>query len=186
MILSHYSSQEIPDLFNKIYCSQEKWKPEGLWVSVENANRSWKEFCMENDYNIKGLTYEHSVDLKITSNFLILDTVSKINSFTEEYTIRWTDLEYTLIDWGRLSKERDGIIISPYQPSVAANISTFWYWGWDCASGCIWNLDSIASLRLREIFSLDALYQVEAEQPTGAYEWVQEDVMPYQWPENSI
>jgi len=38
-----------------------------------------------------------------------------------------------------VSKEYDGIEIAPYQWD--ARLSLIWYYGWDVASGCIWNLD---------------------------------------------
>jgi hypothetical protein len=45
--------------------------------------------------------------------------------------------------WSVISKEYDGIIISPYQWNLQFHTCFFWYHGWDCASGCVWNLDSI-------------------------------------------
>lgn len=53
---------------------------------------------------------------------------------------------YNIPDWENIAKEYDGIIIAPYQQSWRLIFS--WYHGLDCASGCIWNLDSIKEFKL--------------------------------------
>lgn len=40
----------------------------------------------------------------------------------------------------------DGIVITPYVWSMRLDRSAFWYYGWDCASGCIWNASAVAEL----------------------------------------
>ncbi|QBI98814.1 hypothetical protein SEA_BOBBY_184 [Mycobacterium phage Bobby] len=48
------------------------------------------------------------------------------------------------IDWGKVAADYGGIIIAPYQWS--RRMDPHWYYTWDCASGCIWNLEAIESL----------------------------------------
>ena len=56
-----------------------------------------------------------------------------------------------MLDFLKVMDEYDGIIIAPYQYSCRLmNSSTAWYYGWDCASGCIWNLGCI-SIKLDSI-----------------------------------
>ena len=43
-----------------------------------------------------------------------------------------------------LDRRVDGIIIAPYQWYCRMTVD--WYYTWDCASGCIWNLDAIESV----------------------------------------
>ena len=57
------------------------------------------------------------------------------------YQIRWEEVK-TL--W-------DGIIISPYNWKCRHSPSTEWYYGWDCASGCIWNVEAIKNYKLEAI-----------------------------------
>ncbi|RYE19920.1 MAG: hypothetical protein EOP45_11870 [Sphingobacteriaceae bacterium] len=49
------------------------------------------------------------------------------------------------IDWTSLATDYDGILISPYQ--YCMRLRYLWFGGWDCASGCIWNLSCIDSLK---------------------------------------
>ena len=48
------------------------------------------------------------------------------------------------IDWPAVATDYPGLIIAPYQWSCRMSEFTRWYYGWDCASGCIWNADAIA------------------------------------------
>lgn len=50
------------------------------------------------------------------------------------------------IMWPKVAKEYQGIIISPYQWERRDFFGTFWYSGWDCASGCIWDKEAIKSI----------------------------------------
>ena len=36
-----------------------------------------------------------------------------------------------------------GIIISPYQWDCRLALESGWYYGWDCSSGCIWDISCI-------------------------------------------
>jgi hypothetical protein len=46
------------------------------------------------------------------------------------------------IMWGEVAEEYSGIIISPY--SRARSKSYLWYYGWNCAGGCIWDTEIVA------------------------------------------
>jgi hypothetical protein len=79
---------------------------------------------------------EHEYEVVLhDSNILVLDTPKKILEFGREYRIGES------IDWPRLAKTHDGIEISPYQWSLRLNL--LWYYGWDVASGCIWNTEKL-------------------------------------------
>ena len=49
------------------------------------------------------------------------------------------------IDWDRVLSEYDGIEIAPHQEDLRVDPKFRWYWAWDSAGGCIWNLGAIAS-----------------------------------------
>jgi hypothetical protein len=40
-----------------------------------------------------------------------------------------------------LTDKYDGIEINPYQ--FEARYQYLWYYGWDIASGCVWNLNNV-------------------------------------------
>ena len=39
-------------------------------------------------------------------------------------------------DWGAVAARYDGIEIAPYV--WERRLEVWWYYGWDCASGCLW------------------------------------------------
>lgn len=55
------------------------------------------------------------------------------------------------LDWLKVKQKYQGIIIAPYQWKCRMAQETKWYYGWDCASGCIWDLDCIDEFKLIEI-----------------------------------
>ncbi len=46
----------------------------------------------------------------------------------------------------QVAKLYQGIIIAPYCYSIRLDNDCFWYYPWDCASGCIWDATAIAAL----------------------------------------
>jgi len=156
MQLKHYSTHPIRELdLHKKPKSVELnplWmKPRGLWVSIEDGY-GWKDWCTSEEFNLFGLRFEHEVILKDKNNILYLNTPEEIINFsklykdTDEVSLRLRREGY--IDWSKVKRDYQGLIISPYQWSCRLEIETFWYYGWDCASGCLWDLDCIESFKL--------------------------------------
>jgi hypothetical protein len=46
-------------------------------------------------------------------------------------------------EWDALFEEYDGIEIAPYQWHFRLAPDFFWYYGWDCASGCVWRASKL-------------------------------------------
>ena len=53
------------------------------------------------------------------------------------------------IDWPKVAERYDGIIIAPYQWSRRLD-GPMWYYGWDCASGCVWRARAVLELKSME------------------------------------
>jgi len=51
----------------------------------------------------------------------------------------YCNIDIDFIDWKKVAKEYNGIEIWPYQWKCGHDPKCFWYYSWDCASGCIWN-----------------------------------------------
>jgi len=152
MKLIHYSRVPIAKLRSRRqkgpYSRHDK--PKGLWVSVEDSNHSWHDWCISQDFSIGALQFPHYVQLVPNANILLLDTDDKILEFSEEYLVdppfkTSVSLNW-FIDWKRLSREYHGIIIAPYSWGLRLDQRVSWYYGWDCASGVIWNKRAIAKL----------------------------------------
>lgn len=115
-------------------------KPRGLWVSIEGNGDGWSDWCAAEDYGIGSIA--HRVTLKPEAKILILSGASELSRFHSLY--RCVD-DY--IAWDHLAGSYQGIIIAPYcwEHRLSGPVSR-WYYGWDCASGCIWDAAAIESI----------------------------------------
>lgn len=141
-------------------------KPNGLWFDV---NMSWKRWCEAVQFRQEKLRYRHSVTLLDTSRLLFLRNAKDIDVFTREYARNLSGhiqplqsskdidafaLQYgsdlfgdilgqftNYILWGEVAEKHSGIIIDPY--SRARSKTYLWYYGWNCAGGCIWDTSVI-------------------------------------------
>ena len=52
---------------------------------------------------------------------------------------------YFAPDWARVGEAYPGIIIAPYIWSRRLD-GPMWYYGWDCASGCVWDPSVVRSI----------------------------------------
>lgn len=160
MNLTHYSDQPTTLGRERIYKQQKmrSWvdKPRGLWVSVDGED-DWKSWCEGQPFNLEGLKFPHRVVLADDANVLHIATPEEFLAFVDSYGVpdpTWDDRlnvlnhDYVAIDWTKVAGEYDGIIIAPYRWEF--RLSFMFYYGWDCASGCIWNLNAIKEFELKE------------------------------------
>jgi hypothetical protein len=150
MRLLHYSSNMIEKLLQIEYPQKDmNWhaKPNGLWLSVEGDD-DWKWWCEQEEFLLENLEFVYEVILKKEANVLHLLWEDQIIDMAKKYPygdFLWPTKEprtYEL-DWELVKKDYQGIIISPYQWGCRMDQDCCWYYGWDCASGCIWDLDCI-------------------------------------------
>lgn len=123
-------------------------KPNGLWVSVENQKDSWSKWCRREQFRIESLKHKTRIKLKHDSKIIRLKSKEDILGFTKAAgTPLLPDQNFTTLypAWERIARIADGIIISPYIWASRRDMETIWYYGWDCASGCIWSLNAIES-----------------------------------------
>lgn len=160
--LFHYSACEIKELRNDFHDKHREHipifsKPHGFWFSVEDyeEDENWKTWCEGERFRLECLKYRYSVGLRRNSDILLLGSPNKIIEFGRKYAgTDPTDFGGFLKDttrpdyiywikWEQVMEDYDGIIIAPYQWSCRLASETTWYYGWDCSSGCIWNMDII-------------------------------------------
>lgn len=141
--LSHYTSKPLGEIRTIPQEVREScfYKPSGLWVSVDGED-DWASWCASNDFGIG--TERYRVYLSAAPRVLVLTSASELFDFTDTYGRPVERYHDTYIDWPAVAAEYSGIIIAPYQWSCRMHSRTNWYYGWDCASGCIWNSDAIA------------------------------------------
>lgn len=120
-------------------------KPDGLWISVDGDD-DWPSWCERSDFGIGSRRYR--VSIAEQANILLIDTPLQLIQFTREFGLRsefGLFVDYA-IDWRTVAARYHGIIIAPYHWSRRIDDRTRWYYGWDCASGCIWDADAIGSV----------------------------------------
>lgn len=158
----HYSEEPIPSLDERTYDQSEfiwQAKPNGLWFSVEGLenlpnNYNWKEWCESEKYRVEALAFPYEIILKEDANIVHLKSVEEIKEFTKQFplTTRDWDAEWDTcqLKWDKVKNKYQGIIIAPYQWDCRLSLESSWYYGWDCSSGCIWDLDCIKEFKLLE------------------------------------
>lgn len=123
-------------------------KPKGLWYGI---NDSWINWCKS---EMPGWLCPYIYEIVLNKRYIkVITTVEQLEEFETEYCefpkpiIGLTPLSNPHnIDYKRLSAAYAGIEIAPYL--YQKRLSSMHYYGWDCASGCIWNEVAIKELRL--------------------------------------
>ncbi len=169
----HWASGPVK-LHKRSYLQSRHPKPNGLWFDV---NEEWKRWCEAADFRLDTLRYRHTVTILDTSRILFLRGAEDIDEFTEKYRRNLFDniqllqsakdidefsREYgsdlfgdikqqfsNYIAWGEVAEKHSGIIIAPYSGSRSQTY--LWYYGWHCASGCVWDSSVIRLGRPCEI-----------------------------------
>ena len=116
-------------------------KPQGLWYGCGDA---WVEWVRS-----------ESPEWLEASNYLYeVKTDGKVLKISNDEEFQALETEFGLqspfgrsIDWELIQKEGyGGIEICPY--NMQRRMSSDWYYGWDVASGCIWDSSSIQDVVL--------------------------------------
>jgi hypothetical protein len=125
-------------------------KPNGLWYGI---GPSWIEWCLSETEWVHPFVHEVIVN---ENRILKIDNIEDFEKFESEYQTPNAFLEgfpiprssrlSFYINYPKLAEKYDGIEISPYLHEK--RLDSVWYYGWDCASGCIWNTNAIKELKL--------------------------------------
>jgi hypothetical protein len=157
--LVHYSAEPLTALRDvpvQKVDEMDYFKPRGLWVSDDACENNWRWWCEAEGFRLDALAYAHDVAIKPDANILLLGSSNDIDEFTERWHI-WPfpgpRHSRSYIDWPSLRSRYAGIVITPYiwerRLSMGSGPDAMWYYSWDCASGCIWDVSAIASATLR-------------------------------------
>lgn len=109
----------------------------------DESDYGWHRWCEDEEFRRENLEYETKFIVEDDTHFLVIDTVEKLLKFTDKYKLPFgidTINSSMFLDWLRVRNEYTGILITPYQYSLRLHTSTAWYYGWDCASACVWDL----------------------------------------------
>lgn len=144
--LIHYSAKLLTKLEPVELGTLHNGKPHGFWFSVEGED-DWKSWCEAESFHLESLAYPHEVVLAPAANILRLTNAFDIDLFTEQFSkpCEWSSTRRD-IDWLKVANIYQGIIIAPYIWQRRMSEHTFWYYGWDCASGCVWDIRAVQSV----------------------------------------
>lgn len=123
-------------------------KPRGLWVSDEAAEQSWSQWCADENFRDTSRQVATEVTLAADHDLLWLSSALDLHRFTDAFGVpnRYGD---RAINWGAVAAGHSGIVITPYVWEARRNLS--WYYGWDCASGCIWDPSCVIALSVADL-----------------------------------
>ena len=148
MILSHYSDNPVLSPSSIKQKDDADMKPQGLWLSVDGPD-DWASWCESEKFRDIEDQYQHRVELTSSANILRITNSDELRDFHSKYVAgqEGRPWERYAVDWSRVATGSQGIIIAPYIWSERLG-DIGWYYGWDCASGCIWDKDAIAKVEL--------------------------------------
>jgi len=142
-------------LHNTTISQKVDMKPKGLWYGFGNE---WIDWVRGNMPDWEGNHVYHII-FPESKNVLKIKSVHEIMEFTKGYL---SDINKVggyspggigyahaygikhmtmYMDWPKVAKKYDGIEIYPYLHNVRHEL--MWYYGWDVASGCVWNLSNV-------------------------------------------
>jgi len=157
--LIHYSNQYITSVATVEQANNPRgnwYKPHGLWVTTPGED-DWPSWCRGEEFRLDMLTHATEVILSPTANLLVIEGKEQLRAFHKEYSKLPSFAEELpaeqqklfrghAVRWGDIAERYDGIVITPYVWDMRLDHSAFWYYTWDCASGCIWNASAVAEL----------------------------------------
>lgn len=152
MKLVHFSPSAEPIQFVERPQQAMMYKPRGLWVSDED-DFGWSKWCKNEDFHQENLQFAHPVEL-VPEHVKLLATREQLLDFTRRYALQDVtnerDPDYPLrnqfLDWDKVAREHGAVVITPYHWDCWMDEDCFWYYGWDCASGIVFQRRAIASI----------------------------------------
>lgn len=130
------TNDEGVDLTREIQTQGRGPKPNGLWYALGSEWLHWLSTEMPDWLD----DYSHAFYLDLDySKILRINDDKKFEQFEETYSDHSN--AYGNVDWSFVAMKYKGIEIIPYR--MEYRTESFWYYPWDIASGCIWDLSAI-------------------------------------------
>lgn len=148
MRLIHYSDEPLTTVRSVRHSDKRAgaYKTPGLWVSAE-GDYDWVWWCKSERWGLDRLVSATEVVLASGANIKHLTNAAEIDDFTETFALDRTPIWHRGLDWHAIRQEWQGLIIAPYCWERRLADHTSWYYGWDCASGVIWDAAAVQELR---------------------------------------
>lgn len=145
LTFSHFSNAATLEPRNATQFERFAWdKPKGLWLSVDGDD-DWPAWCAQTGIRDIARQHRFHVELADDADVLWLRGFHDLLTFTERFARPITEM-ITGVAWDDVASEYAGIVITPYCWPARLEMRTLWYYGWDCASGCIWDATAIKAV----------------------------------------
>ena len=146
MKFQHFTSRPLKFDPTRTYDQTDTFKPHGFWVSIEGTD-DWKAWCEREEFRTETLVNCTEFEIDLT-NVIQLHTTLDILSFTDRFRVSLGFRHASVwINWEEVAALYSGIIITPYNWECRYHRDTTWYYSWDCASGCIWDLSILTEVK---------------------------------------
>lgn len=148
MRLIHYSIEPLLKVYSRPHFEGGAGvhKTPGLWVSVD-GEYDWLAWCRDNNWGLEHFIYATEIVLTNDAAVKYLSSAADIDQFTMDFYISQGPILKHGLDWSSIRKRWSGIIISPYCWERRLSKHARWYYGWDCASGVIWDASAVKEIR---------------------------------------
>lgn len=157
--LAHYCKKDFRVNWQRKYKvnSPAIGKPDGFWLS-DDSDFGWKEWCKGEKFRVGEL--KRRIHFRCdTKRWLVIRTKEELKAFELKYLkpdkiylnsnlpkSMLDDLRFMgRIDYTAIKRSYRGLLITPYRWDCRHG-GNIWYYGWDCASACVWDLSTIRRL----------------------------------------
>lgn len=147
-----YARKPITRITQRAFVLDIGHKPTGFWYDIGGEWADWLKY-EQPDWAQTSYRIAHAVVVD-EARILRIRTHKQLLDFAAEYRVKHGDVTSEraatmgpidrYIDWRRVERNGyAGVEIAPYIGSARFDDLVPWYYGWDIASGCIWDFDAI-------------------------------------------
>lgn len=156
MRLIHYSKKPLLKVRSRKHDEGKAgaYKTPGLWVSIEGDD-DWLAWCRRESWGLERLVHATEIVLADDANVKHLSSAADIDQFTEDFFVPGSPIWHRDLNWQGIRERWRGLIIAPYCWERRLADHTGWYYGWDCASGVIWDAKAVKEIRAIDLPKLD-------------------------------
>lgn len=161
LVLEHYTAE--PLTFDRTRTYEQRplrsfGKPTGFWVSVAGED-DWPAWCRAEEFCVGSLANCVRVTLVEDARIRLVSSSGELDAFHDEFCVDDPDSLlppdflsglgrpqfFRPVDWSVVADRYQGVMFAPYLWARRFDGPNFYY-GLDCASGCIWDLSAIADV----------------------------------------
>lgn len=116
----------------------------------EDGIDGWMTWCEANDYGSYGRShFATEFRFRKDADVLLISTEDELLAFTSEFRSNFPSTSF--IDWVAVAARYRGIVIAPYQWSLRLDRRCGWYYSWDVASACVWDVSCLERIDASEM-----------------------------------